>query len=55
MSAIYPFRDRTLNIISDQDRDFYSYIINWISFLIQNPENKTPTALMSKVLVEIQI
>jgi hypothetical protein len=45
-SVIQPFLDHFLNIICDHDLDLSSYIINWISFLIQKPGRKTETSLV---------
>jgi putative DNA primase/helicase len=43
---IKPFLDHVLNIISDRNNDLYEYILNWISYLLQNPGSKTETALL---------
>jgi phage/plasmid-associated DNA primase len=33
-----------LNIISDHNNELNDHIINWISYLLQNPGSKTETA-----------
>jgi hypothetical protein len=43
---IKPFLDHILNIISDRNNDLYNYILNWISYLLQNPGSKTETAFL---------
>jgi hypothetical protein len=45
-TLIKPFLDYVCNIISDHNNDLYNYILNWISFLLQNPGSKTETALI---------
>jgi putative DNA primase/helicase len=46
MRVIQPFLDHILNIICDHDLDLYTYILNWIEFLIQKPGSKTETILV---------
>jgi hypothetical protein len=56
MNAIHPFLDHILNIICNHDLDLYSYIINWISYLIQKPGSKLRQhrlSLENKMLVKI--
>jgi hypothetical protein len=40
------FIDHIFNIISDYNNDLYNYILNWISYLLQNPGSKTETAFI---------
>jgi hypothetical protein len=46
MSIIKPFLDHILDIVCDHHLDFYSYIINRISYLIQKFGNKTKATLV---------
>jgi hypothetical protein len=46
MNVIQPFLHHILNIICDHDLYLYSYIINWVSFLIRKYENKPETVLV---------
>jgi hypothetical protein len=41
-----PFLDHVWNIISDHNNDLYNYILNWISYLLQNPGSKTEIAFI---------
>jgi hypothetical protein len=43
---IKPFLDHILNIISDSNNDLYNYILNCISYLLQNPGSKTEIAFI---------
>jgi hypothetical protein len=45
-NIIKPFLDHIFNIISDHNNDLYTYILNWISYLLQNPGSKTETAFI---------
>jgi hypothetical protein len=40
---IKPFLDHVFNFISDSNNELYDYILNWISYLLQNPGSKTET------------
>jgi hypothetical protein len=56
IKPIQPFLNHIFSIISDHINDLYNYILNWISYLLQNPGSKTETAfitLENKVLVRI--
>jgi hypothetical protein len=46
MDVIQPFLDHILDIICNHELDLYTYILNWIAFLIQRPGSKTGTALV---------
>jgi phage/plasmid-associated DNA primase len=46
IKLIQPFLDHICNIISDNNNDLYNYILNWISYLLQNPGYKTETAFI---------
>jgi putative DNA primase/helicase len=46
MNVIQPFLDHILNIICDHELDLYTYILNWITHLIQKPGSKTEKALV---------
>jgi hypothetical protein len=46
MKLIQPFLDHVFNIISDHNNDLYNYILNWISYLLQNSGSKTETAFI---------
>jgi hypothetical protein len=46
IKLIQPFLDHVLNIISDRNNELYNYILNWISYLLQNPGSKTETAFI---------
>jgi hypothetical protein len=46
LNAIRPFLDHILNLICVHYLDLYSYIINWISFFIQNGGSKIEIALI---------
>jgi phage/plasmid-associated DNA primase len=43
---IKPFLDHVLYIISDRNNDLYNTILNWISYLLQNPVSQTETAFI---------
>jgi hypothetical protein len=43
---IKPFLDHILKIISESNNDLYNSILNWISYLLQNPSSKTETAFI---------
>ena len=43
---IKPYLDHIREIIADGDEKIYQYIINWLSFIIQNPDAKTGVALV---------
>jgi hypothetical protein len=45
-TLITPFLDHIFNIISDNNNDLYTYILNWIAYLLQNPGSKTETAIL---------
>jgi hypothetical protein len=40
------FLDHVVNIISDGKNELYNSVLNWISYLLQNPGSKTETALI---------
>jgi hypothetical protein len=46
MNFIQPFLNHIVSILCDHNPDLFSYIINWISFLIQKFGSKTETALI---------
>jgi phage/plasmid-associated DNA primase len=46
IKLIQPFLDHVYNIISDHNNELYNYILNWISYLLQNPGSKTETAFI---------
>ena len=39
-----------MEVIADNNNDVYNYILNWISYIVQNPGVKTETALILKGL-----
>jgi phage/plasmid-associated DNA primase len=45
-TIIKTFLDHVFNIISDHNNELYNYILNWLSFLLQNPVSKTETAFL---------
>jgi hypothetical protein len=45
-NIIKPLVDYIFNIISNQNNELYNYILNWISFLLQNPGSKTETGFI---------
>jgi phage/plasmid-associated DNA primase len=45
-NIIKPLLDQELNIISDNNNELYNYILNWKSYLLQNPGSKTETAFI---------
>ena len=47
---IKPFLNLIHEVICDNDNEIYNYVINWISYIIQNPGLKTETALVLKGL-----
>jgi phage/plasmid-associated DNA primase len=46
IDLIKPFLDQVYNIIYNSNNDLYEYILNWISYLLQNPGSKTETAFI---------
>ena len=50
MSNIKMFLDLILEVICDHEKQIYEYVINWISFIVQNPGIKTEVALVLKGL-----
>jgi putative DNA primase/helicase len=41
------FLDHIYNILSDRNNELYNYILNWISYLLQNPGAKTETSFIN--------
>lgn len=50
LSLIDSFLKLIHDVIADSNEELYEYLINWISFIIQNPGSKTETALVLKGL-----
>ena len=50
LSKIKLFLDLILEVICDNEKQVYEYVINWISFIVQHPGNKTEVALVLKGL-----
>jgi phage/plasmid-associated DNA primase len=46
IKLIQPFLDHVYKIISDHNNELYNYILNWISYLLQNPGSKTEAAFL---------
>ncbi len=46
MPVIQPFLDHIKDIISDKNEELYEFILNWVSYIIQNPNGKTETAIV---------
>jgi hypothetical protein len=44
MDLIQPFLNHVKIIIADKNEEVYKYLINWISFIIQNPGEKCGTS-----------
>ena len=49
-SVIAEYLRLIYDVIADSNEEIYNYIINWVSFVIQNPGVKTETALVLKGL-----
>ena len=49
-SKIQPFLDFVREVIADNNVDVYEYLINWLSYIVQNPGKKTKTAIVLKGL-----
>lgn len=47
-SLIKPFLNLIYEVIADSNKEVYDYIIKWISYIIQNPGQKTETSLILK-------
>lgn len=45
MDLIQPFLDHTKNVICNGNEELYNYVLEWISFIIKNPNGKTGTVL----------
>lgn len=45
-SIINPFLDHVREVIANNNNTLNEYILNWISFIIQNPIGKTATVLV---------
>lgn len=45
MDLIQPFLDHTKNVICNGNEELYNYVLDWISFIIKNPNGKTGTVL----------
>ena len=41
MKLIQPWLDHVSNVISNHNKEIYEYLLNWISFIVQNPGEKT--------------
>lgn len=50
LSLIQPFLDLVYDVIAFSDTESYEYILNWISYIVQNPGKKTGIALVLKGL-----
>ena len=46
MPIIQPFLNHIHDIIADNNDELYEYILNWVSYIIQNINGKTETALV---------
>lgn len=46
LSKIDLWLNHVLKVISNDDVEMYEFILNWISFIVQNPGEKTETALL---------
>ena len=45
---IKPFLDLIYEVIADSNKEVYDYIIKWVSYIVQNPGQKTETSLILK-------
>nr|WP_285816903.1 DUF5906 domain-containing protein [Lactobacillus taiwanensis] len=45
-TVLQPFLDHVYSIICSQNEKIYEYIINWLSFIFQNPTDKTQVAIV---------
>ena len=50
MSIIDNFLNMIKEVIADNNDDIYNYLLDWISYIIQHPGNKTETAIVLKGL-----
>lgn len=46
LNKIQPFLNHVREVIANNDEAVYEYIINWFSFIVQNPDGKTETAIV---------
>ena len=46
MNIIGPFLKHFEEVIANGNLDHFTYILNWISFIVQNPGKKNTTALL---------
>ena len=46
MASISPFLDFVENIIATDNTELYSYILKWVSYIIQNPGKRTNSCLV---------
>ena len=46
MPVIQPFLNHIKDIIADKNEELYEFILNWVSYIIQNPNGKTETAIV---------
>lgn len=46
MPLIQPFLNHIKEIISDNNEELNEFILNWISYIIQNPSGKTESAIV---------
>ena len=46
LEKIRPFLNHVREVIANNDEKVYEYIINWFSFVVQNPDGKTETAIV---------
>ena len=46
MNVIEPFLNHTKEVICNGNEELYDYILNWYSYIIQNPGRKTEIALV---------
>lgn len=45
MDLVQPFLEHTKNVICNGHQELYNYVLDWISFIIKNPNGKTGTVL----------
>ena len=46
LQLIKPYIDHVHDIICSKNDEYYNYVINWISFIFQNPSGKTETVIL---------
>ena len=45
-TIIQPFLDHVMNIICDNNKELYDYILSWFSYIVQKPAGKTGVAIV---------